>query len=179
MGFQVGRVSQNHCPQVGWLVTDKCRHEFEWKREDAFMLRKPDPPVSCCGNEGTAGRIKTSTVQFLITISIVGLRSDHSLFGNCSYFYHAVSSFDIEDRKGLEIVILTALLTFQDSSDVNHGVSVKRIHHPIPRPYLHLALGRLLKGLRSSTETGSANGVDRIAEMQAVRREVNEVSGRR
>ena len=29
--------------------------------------------------------------------------------------------FDIEDRKGLEIVILTALLTFQDSSDIHHG----------------------------------------------------------
>ncbi|KAF9462900.1 hypothetical protein BDZ94DRAFT_1164867 [Collybia nuda] len=74
-------------------------HEFEWKREECFMLRKPDPPVLVAITKEPAGRLKTTSVQIL----------DYNL-----------NRFDINDRKGLEIVILTALLTFQDSNESYH-----------------------------------------------------------
>jgi hypothetical protein len=86
------------------------------------------------------------------------------------------SSFDIEDRKGLEIVILTALLTFQDSSDVYHG----------PREEYSPSSPSIIPGIgtRKTSEgpplpppkPAPKTGVDRIAEMQAIRREINEVS---
>jgi len=41
------------------------RHEFEWKREECYMIRKPDPPVLVAVTKEPAGRIKTSTVQLL------------------------------------------------------------------------------------------------------------------
>lgn len=41
------------------------RHEFEWKREECFMLRKPDPPVLVAVTKEPPGRIKTSVVQIL------------------------------------------------------------------------------------------------------------------
>ena len=40
-------------------------HEFEWKREECYMLRKPDPPVLVAITKEPAGRIKTKTVQIL------------------------------------------------------------------------------------------------------------------
>ncbi|EMD38768.1 hypothetical protein CERSUDRAFT_92805 [Gelatoporia subvermispora B] len=75
-------------------------HEFEWKREECFILRKPDPSVLVAVTKEPAGRLKTSSVQLL----------DYNL-----------NRFDIDDRKGLEIVILTALLTFQDSNEASHA----------------------------------------------------------
>ncbi|KAH8103811.1 hypothetical protein BXZ70DRAFT_922806 [Cristinia sonorae] len=74
-------------------------HEFEWKREECYILRKPDPAVLVAVTKEPAGRIKTSTVQIL----------DYNL-----------NRFDIDDRKGLEIVILSALLSFQDTNDAYH-----------------------------------------------------------
>ncbi|KAH7094037.1 hypothetical protein BKA62DRAFT_834410 [Auriculariales sp. MPI-PUGE-AT-0066] len=71
-------------------------HTFEWRREACYMLRKPDPPVQVAVTREPSGRIKTSVVQIL----------DYNL-----------SRFDIHDRKGLEILMLTALLTFTDSAD--------------------------------------------------------------
>jgi len=41
------------------------RHEFEWKREECYMLRKPDPPVLVAVTKVTPGRLKTSSVQIL------------------------------------------------------------------------------------------------------------------
>ena len=95
---------------------------------------------------------------------------------NCFLLLPTMSSFDIEDRKGLEIVILTALLTFQDSSDVYHG---SREENSPSSPSTLPALGT-----RKTSEgaplpppkPAPKTGVDRIAEMQAMRREVNEVS---
>ncbi|OCH84699.1 hypothetical protein OBBRIDRAFT_383395 [Obba rivulosa] len=75
-------------------------HEFEWRREECFILRKPDPAVLVAVTKEPAGRLKTSSIQLL----------DYNL-----------NRFDIEDRKGLEIVILTALLTFQDLNDAHHA----------------------------------------------------------
>jgi hypothetical protein len=40
-------------------------HDFEWKREECFMLRKPDPPVLVAVTKSAVGRLKTSTVQIL------------------------------------------------------------------------------------------------------------------
>ncbi|KZT07374.1 uncharacterized protein LAESUDRAFT_724832 [Laetiporus sulphureus 93-53] len=75
-------------------------HEFEWRREECYILRKPDPAVLVAVTKEPAGRLKTSTVQIL----------DYNL-----------NRFDIDDRKGLEIIILTALLTFQDVNDAYHA----------------------------------------------------------
>ncbi|KAL1714580.1 hypothetical protein EV715DRAFT_209253 [Schizophyllum commune] len=126
-------------------------HEFEWKREECYMLRKPDPPVLVAITKEPAGRIKTKTVQIL----------DYNL-----------NRFDIEDRKGLEIVILTALLTFQDANDAYHAAP--------PTP------SRQSSGPIPSETPASPppppprpepkSGVDRIAELQAIRGELNEVT---
>ncbi|GJE90372.1 hypothetical protein PsYK624_065030 [Phanerochaete sordida] len=74
-------------------------HEFEWRREECFIIRKPDPAVLVAVTKEQSGRLKTSSVQIL----------DYNL-----------NRFDINDRKGLEIVILTALLTFQDTNEAYH-----------------------------------------------------------
>ncbi|KAI5895080.1 uncharacterized protein SCHCODRAFT_02618535 [Schizophyllum commune H4-8] len=68
-------------------------HEFEWKREACYLIRKPDPAVMVAITKEPTGKIQTTSVQIL----------DYNL-----------NRFDIDDRKGLELVILTALLTFQD-----------------------------------------------------------------
>ncbi|KAF8573597.1 hypothetical protein K439DRAFT_1555807 [Ramaria rubella] len=78
-----------------WAFTWE-EHEFEWKREACYMIRKPDPPVLVAVTKEPAGKIKTSTVQIL----------DYNL-----------NRFDIDDRKGLEILLLTSLLTFGDHSE--------------------------------------------------------------
>ena len=80
--------------------------------------------------------------------------------------------FDIEDRKGLEIVILTALLTFQDANDAYHatpptpsrqssGPTPSEAAAPPPPP---------------PPRPEPKSGVDRIAELQAIRGELNEVT---
>ncbi|KAI0690208.1 hypothetical protein BC835DRAFT_1365514 [Cytidiella melzeri] len=74
-------------------------HEFEWRREECYIIRKPDPAVLVAITKEPSGRIKTSSVQIL----------DYNL-----------NRFDINDRKGLEILILTALLTFQDTNEAYH-----------------------------------------------------------
>jgi len=77
-----------------------------------------------------------------------------------------VPRFDITDRKGLEIVILTALFTFSDLNESYHAASEGRPGYPRqtssgappvpPRPEPRV-------------------GVERIAEMQAYKGEVNEL----
>lgn len=46
-------------------LNDSPRHEFEWKREECFMVRKPDPPVLVAITKEPAGRIKTTSIQIL------------------------------------------------------------------------------------------------------------------
>ncbi|KAF8992577.1 hypothetical protein BDZ89DRAFT_1086162 [Hymenopellis radicata] len=129
-------------------------HDFEWKREECYMIRKPDPPVLVALTKEPAGRLKTSTVQIL----------DYNL-----------NRFDIEDRKGLEIVILTALLTFQDANEAHH--STPKDESPTP----------ILGARKTPKDTPTPpplppprppakTGVDRIAELQALRGEFNEVT---
>ena len=44
---------------------DTPRHEFEWKREQCYLVRKPDPPVLVAVTKEPAGRLKTQQVQIL------------------------------------------------------------------------------------------------------------------
>jgi len=43
----------------------RCRHEFEWKREECFLIRKPDPPVLVAITKEPPGRLKTTSIQIL------------------------------------------------------------------------------------------------------------------
>lgn len=81
-------------------------HDFEWKREECFMVRKPDPAVLVAQTKEPPGKLQTRNVQIL----------DYN-----------INRFDFNDRKGLEITILTALLTFSDLNEVHHAASI-----PIP-----------------------------------------------
>lgn len=135
-------------------------HDFEWKREECFMLRKPDPPVLVAVTKEPSGKLKTSTVQIL----------DYNL-----------NRFDINDRKGLEILILTSLMTFSDSNEAHHT--------PATTP--PATVSKEPKSISSNDNTKPSTsegvpkpppkppvktGVDRIAELQAIRGEYNEVT---
>ncbi|KAF8329404.1 uncharacterized protein EI90DRAFT_3062502 [Cantharellus anzutake] len=67
-------------------------HEFEWKKDSCYVIRKPDPPVIVCTTRSEA-KDKPASVQIL----------DYN-----------VKRFDINDRKGLEVLLLCGLLTFTD-----------------------------------------------------------------
>ncbi|KAG2121883.1 hypothetical protein DEU56DRAFT_91134 [Suillus clintonianus] len=144
-------------------------HEFEWKREECFMIRKPDPPVMVAVTKEPPGRIKTASVQIL----------DYNL-----------NRFDIEDRKGLEIVILAALLTFQDASDTYHESPGDSNSASTPavlaattsalKSFTDMTARKVSGGSTSSPpvpppKPAPKTGVARIAEIQASRGEVNEV----
>ena len=79
--------------------------------------------------------------------------------------------FDIDDRKGLEIVILTALLSFQDSSDVYHG---SRDEGSSPVPSLSV-IRNPDNAPTPPPKPPKKTGLDRVVELQALRKEVNEV----
>ncbi|KAI9509788.1 hypothetical protein F5148DRAFT_1185190 [Russula earlei] len=119
-------------------------HTFEWKKEACYLIRKPDPAVIVAITKEAQARIKTSTVQIL----------DYNL-----------NRFDIADRKGLEITILTTLLTLQDLNSANHGPSdpfilSPPVHAEAPPP---------------PPRPVPKTGIDRVAEMHAIHYEPNEV----
>ncbi|KAF8647714.1 hypothetical protein AX16_006550 [Volvariella volvacea WC 439] len=153
-------------------------HEFEWKREECYMLRKPDPPilVALTRDIKEQGRShKTTSVQIL----------DYNL-----------NRFNIEDRKGLEIVMLTALLTFRDSNDDGPKESPTTLNNvstapPISRQISDAAAAGGAAGVASGSgpeilqpptlpplppKPVMMSGADRIAEMQAMKGEINEVT---
>ncbi|KAH7885823.1 hypothetical protein F5I97DRAFT_1158855 [Phlebopus sp. FC_14] len=149
-------------------------HEFEWRREECFIIRKPDPPVLVAVTKEPPGRIKTASVQVL----------DYNL-----------NRFDIEDRKGLEITILFALSTFQDASDAYHepnsppNTTAMSSPSSTASPPVLRALTDISPWKSSGSGSGNASvppppppkpapkkGVERIAELQQGRGEVNEVS---
>lgn len=102
-------------------------------------------------------------------------------------------SFDIADRKGLEIVILTALLTFQDTNEAYHTRDAPYSDSeskllPTTPPLNIVAPRPSIFGLRRTSETRldpppaevpalpmlpprpeRRTGVERIAEMHALR----------
>ncbi|KAF5351540.1 hypothetical protein D9758_007242 [Tetrapyrgos nigripes] len=128
-------------------------HEFEWKREECYLIRKPDPPVLVAITKEPAGRLKTQSVQIL----------DYNL-----------NRFDVEDRKGLEIVILTALLTFQDANEASHEKRQNSSSSLAALPKLSPTPSTSPPPLPSKPQPKT--GIDRIAEMHAIRGDINEVT---
>lgn len=118
-------------------------HEFEWKKSECYLQRKPDPPVLVAITKDTPGRLQVKTVQIL----------DYN-----------INRFDIEDRKGLEIVLLTALLTFQDTNETYHTP----VTPPTPPPETTPA-----PPLPPKPEPKA--GLERLKEIQACREEYNEI----
>ncbi|KAH9829983.1 uncharacterized protein C8Q71DRAFT_788121 [Rhodofomes roseus] len=141
-------------------------HEFEWRREECYILRKPDPAVLVAVTKEPSGRLKTSSVQIL----------DYN-----------INRFDIDDRKGLEILILTALLTFQDTNDAYHSPRPEDVSNAPGSTSTSNPLSSLLSiGTRreaSSSPSGTPTpvppaipprppprtGIERVAEMHMLR----------
>ncbi|EIN09411.1 hypothetical protein PUNSTDRAFT_85754 [Punctularia strigosozonata HHB-11173 SS5] len=117
-------------------------HEFEWKREECYMIRKPDPPVLIAVTKEPAGRIKTTSVQIL----------DYN-----------INRFDIDDKKGLEIVLLSALLTFSDTSDAYHTAKPEGSPNPPPSAIRQSSGPRPTPPPKPPPKTGP----ERIAELQS------------
>ncbi len=148
-------------------------NEFEWKREECFIVRKPDPPVIISVTKEPAGRLKTTTVQIL----------DYNL-NRCvlpfaksvprGLHLHRFIRFDIDDRKGLEIVILTALLTFSDANEAVHTPEGNGT------PVLSRTTSVAPAGAKDMPpppppKPAPKVGVERIAELQAMKGEYNEI----
>ncbi len=136
------------------------------------MIRKPDPPVLVAITKEPAGRLKTSTVQILdynLNRYVLRVSPFEGQLNPVSL------RFEIEDRKGLEIVLLTALLTFQDANDVHHSTLKDERSTPI------LAAHKSSQDIQTPPPAPpprppAKTGVDRIAELQAIRGEFNEVT---
>jgi hypothetical protein len=92
-------------------------------------------------------------------------------------------SFDVNDRKGLEIIILTALLTFQDASETYHTPPAEQPATPGGTSINPLA--RMLSAGRISSDVppppppkpAPKSGLERIIEMHGLRGDAfNEVT---
>lgn len=101
-----------------------------------------------------------------------------------SWSESCVGSFDIEDRKGLEIVILTALLTFQDTNEAHHSKNEGASQSP-PSTMARIAsisvAGMSVAGMSEKPpppppKPAPKTGIDRIAEIQAATGDYNEVT---
>ncbi|KAI0709639.1 hypothetical protein C8T65DRAFT_727346 [Cerioporus squamosus] len=117
-------------------------HDYEWRREECYILRKPDPAVLIAVTKEPPGRLQTRTVQLL----------DYNL-----------NRFDIADRKGLEIVVLTALMTFQDANETYH--TPREGSTPAATPTPTPAIEPPVVPPRPEPR----QGVERVAEMHAIR----------
>ncbi|KAJ3891237.1 hypothetical protein GG344DRAFT_25059, partial [Lentinula edodes] len=145
---------------VKWAFSWK-GHEFEWKREEeCYIIRKPDPPVLIAiTTRKESNRIQSATVQIL----------DYNL-----------DRFEIEDRKGLELVILTAILTFLDSADVNFpSMMVNDERSPVPGVIPPPPGGGRRKSMwtaLSPPRRATSSGVDLIAQLLAPRHVIHEIT---
>jgi hypothetical protein len=135
---------------TGTLIHKWCfnweEHAFEWKREECFLIRKPDPAVLVAITKETTGRSRTTTVQIL----------DYNL-----------NRFDITDRKGLEIALLTTLLSLHDMALANRAPADPVILAPPAQPEAPPS---------PPPRPAPKTGINRIAEMHAMRYEPNEVT---
>lgn len=61
----MGRVGRNNSKMLLSILIRSSSHEFEWKREECHLIRKPDPPVLVAITKEPAGKIKTQSVQFM------------------------------------------------------------------------------------------------------------------
>ena len=138
-------------------------HDFEWKKDECFMIRKPDPPVLVAVASEPPSRIRNGTVQILDYNLNRYARSRSSPHNVALNWFRR---FDIEDRKGLEIVLLTALFTFSDLNESYHASSDGR-----PGPPRRASSGAPPVPPKPEPRVG----VERIAEMQAYKGEVNEL----
>ncbi|KAJ3837470.1 hypothetical protein F5878DRAFT_539372 [Lentinula raphanica] len=87
-------------------------HQFEWKKEEeCYIIRKPDPPVLVA--IATRKEIASATSARLQQSAMIQIL-DYNL-----------NRFDIDDRKGLEFVILTSLLIFLDVADAQKNQNSK------------------------------------------------------
>jgi hypothetical protein len=77
-----------------------------------------------------------------------------------------MNRFEIADRKGLEITLLTTLLTFHDLSTTNNTPSAE---FSVPSPQAEAAPP-------VPPRPAPKTGVDRVAQMHAMRYEPNEVT---
>ncbi|KAJ3864397.1 hypothetical protein EV359DRAFT_41136 [Lentinula novae-zelandiae] len=159
---------------VKWAFSWK-GHEFEWKREEeCYIIRKPDPPVLIAiTTRKESNRIQPATVQIL----------DHNLDRRALLLpLHIIilihPRFDIEDRKGLELVILTSLLTFLDSADANFPHMIvndeQSLVPGVITPPPPGGGGRRKSIIRPRKATSS--GVDLVAQLLAPRLVIHEVT---
>lgn len=148
------------------------------------MIRKPDPPVLVAVTKEPPGKLKTSAIQIL----------DYNL-----------NRFDINDRKGLEIVMLTSLFTFHDLND-NSTDLAQPSSPPVPAvgsgpPPLYrsgstespnaASQSAMLSNIPAASSSSTSptiphlppkphipqnTGLDRVAEMHAIRGDVNEIT---
>ncbi|KAJ3964430.1 hypothetical protein EV361DRAFT_812149 [Lentinula raphanica] len=87
-------------------------HQFEWKKEEeCYIIRKPDPPVLVA--IATRKEIASATSARFQQSAMIQIL-DYNL-----------NRFDIDDRKGLEFVILTSLLIFLDVADAQKNQNSK------------------------------------------------------
>lgn len=182
MGNVLARVGVSLCLCLRSFI---CRHEFEWKRQECFIIRKPDPPVLVAVTKEPPGKLKTTAIQIL----------DYN-----------INRFDIEDRKGLEIVILTSLLTFHDLNDAYHAtpteVSPQSSSSAVPTvagagtgdgpppPYRSFTADSNTGDTQVLSNVGGGQapplplkppipettGIDKVAEAHAMRGDVNEIT---
>ncbi len=149
-----------------------------------FVTKARSPGSGCCHQ-----RACWSAQDILNT----GLRLQSKSVGLqllCLYAYSCVSvaanTFEKDDRKGLEIVMLTALLTFHDANDTYH-----KDGEPTSTPSSGFFGVRRTTAEATVAESSAAGqsgpptlppkptprgGIDRIAEMQAIQGEYNEVT---
>jgi len=112
------------------------------------LIRKPDPAVLVAITKEVRevqARSKSTSVQIL---------------------HYNLNRFEIADRKGLEITLLTTLLTFHDLSTTNNTPSAE---FSVPSPQAEAAPP-------IPPRPAPKTGVDRVAEMHAMRYEPNEVT---
>ena len=97
--------------------------------------------------------------------------------------------FDINDRKGLEIAIITALLTFQDFNESNPSEVATKSRKVSDSHAAGVPTSTTTSNISSQTASSPIElappppppkpapkkGIDRVAEIQAMRGEINEV----
>lgn len=170
------------------------------------MLRKPDPAVLVAITKEPPGRLQTRSIQVLdynlnryvfifwlaftwrVYSKRIFLRGYPLVIGwlcasHSSRPANKHRRFDIDDRKGLEIVILTALLTFQDLNETYHTpptppAESNTMLAAAPSPGLagRLGLSRQSSQILSAPPPPTVppkpqprTGMNRVAEMHAVR----------
>ncbi|KAJ3755677.1 hypothetical protein EV360DRAFT_49332 [Lentinula raphanica] len=131
-------------------------HQFEWKKEEeCYIIRKPDPPVLVA--IATRKEIASATSARFQQSAMIQIL-DYNL-----------NRFDIDDRKGLEFVILTSLLIFLDVADAQKNQNSKNSpganNSSVSKPYPP-----------SPPLTPPTSGVNLVARMQAMRSVIHEVT---